>query len=66
MEESIFKSLTGKLAGGLSSLKKLKNVLPQSKLCDIYRALFESHTLRKRSMGSAIVNRTTNTAMFAK
>jgi len=37
-----FKSLTGKL-GGLSSLKKLKNVLPQSKLCDVYRALFESH-----------------------
>ena len=37
-----FKSLTGKLAGGLSSLEKLKNVLSQSKLCDIYRALFES------------------------
>ena len=32
----------GKLAGGLSSVK-LKNVLPQSKLCDVYRALFESH-----------------------
>ena len=28
---------------GLSSLKKLKDVLPQSKLCDVYRALFESH-----------------------
>ena len=37
-----FKSLTGKLAG-LSSLKKLKTVLPQSILCDVYRALFESH-----------------------
>ena len=37
-----FKSSTGKLAG-LSSLKKLQNVLPQSKLCDVYRALFESH-----------------------
>ena len=38
-----FKSLTGKLAGGLSSLKKLKNVHPQSILCDVYCALFESH-----------------------
>ena len=38
-----YKSLTGKLAGGLSSLKKLKDVLPQSKLCDVYHALFESH-----------------------
>ena len=28
-----YKSLTGKLAGGLSSLKRLKDVLPQSKLC---------------------------------
>ena len=37
------KSLTGKVAGGLSSLRKLKDVLPQSKLCDVYRALFESH-----------------------
>ena len=36
------KSLTGKLAG-LSSLKILKDVLPQSKLCDVYRALFECH-----------------------
>ena len=38
-----FKSLTGKLATGLSSLKKLEDVLPQSKLCDVYRALFENH-----------------------
>ena len=38
-----YKSLTGKLAGGLSSLKKLKEVLPQSKLCDVYHALFERH-----------------------
>ena len=37
-----FKSLTGKLAG-LSSLKSLKNILPHSKLCDVYRALFESY-----------------------
>ena len=38
-----YKSLTGKLAGGLSSLNKFKDVLPQSKLCDVYHALFESH-----------------------
>ena len=38
-----YKSLLGKVAGGLSSLKKLKDILPQSKLCDVYRALFESH-----------------------
>ena len=38
-----FKSLTGKLTAGLSSLKKLKAVFPQSKLCDVYRAFFESH-----------------------
>ena len=38
-----FKSLTGKLAAGLLSLTKLKDVFPQSKLCDVYRALFESH-----------------------
>ena len=40
---SQFKSLMRKLAAGLSSLKKFKDVLPQSKLCDVYRALFESH-----------------------
>ena len=38
-----YKSLIGKLAGGLSSLKKRKDVLPQSKFCDVYHALFESH-----------------------
>ena len=44
------KSLTGKLAAGLSSLKKLQNVLPQSKLYDVYRALIESH----QSHGSVV------------
>ena len=39
-----FKSLTRKLVAGLLSLKKLKDVFPQSKLCDVDRALFESHT----------------------
>ena len=41
-----FKSLKDKVTSGLSALKKLKklkNILPQSKLCEIYHALFESH-----------------------
>ena len=29
--------------GGLAALRKLKNILPQSKLLDVYRALVESH-----------------------
>ena len=35
--------LQGKVAAGLSPLKKLKNILPQSKLCSIYEELIESH-----------------------
>ena len=31
-----FKSLKGKVTSGLSALKKLKNILPQSKLCEVY------------------------------
>ena len=40
-----YKFLLGKLASGLSSLKNLKDKLPQSNLCDVYRALFESHVI---------------------
>ena len=29
--------------GGLASLKKLKNIIPQSKLCTVYYAIVESH-----------------------
>ena len=29
--------------GGLASLRKLKNILPQSQLLDVYRTLVESH-----------------------
>ncbi len=32
-----------KLIGGSASLRKLQNILPQSKLENIYKALFESH-----------------------
>ena len=38
-----FKSVTSKICGGLALLKKLKNILPQSKLCSIYYAIVESH-----------------------
>ena len=38
-----FNLLKGKVAAGLSSLKQLKNILPQSKLCSVYRALVESY-----------------------
>ena len=38
-----FKSVKSKIYGGLASLKKLKNILPQSKLCCVYYAIVESH-----------------------
>ena len=31
------------MSGGLAALKKLKNVVPQSQLCNVYYALIESH-----------------------
>ena len=38
-----YKSVKGKVVGGLAALRKLKCILPQSKLLDVYRALVESH-----------------------
>ena len=38
-----YKSVKGKVVGGLAALRKLKNILPQSKVLDVYRALVESH-----------------------
>ena len=38
-----YKKLKCKLKGGLSSLRKLQNILPRSKLDHVCRALFESH-----------------------
>ena len=38
-----FKQVKSKVSNGLAALKKLKNILPQSKLCQVYRALVESH-----------------------
>ena len=41
--EQHFKIVKGKVRGGLSSLKKLKNLVPQKQLDNVYRALIESH-----------------------
>ena len=38
-----YKSVKGKIVGGLAYLRKLKNILPQSQLLDVCRALVESH-----------------------
>ena len=38
-----FKLVKGKVAAGLSPLKKFRNILPQFKLCSGYQALVESH-----------------------
>ena len=38
-----FKSVKSKICGGFASLKKLKNILPQSKLYSVYYAIVESH-----------------------
>ena len=41
--EEQFKTVREKVHRGLTSLKKLKNILPQSQLSNAYRALVESH-----------------------
>ena len=38
-----FGNVKGKINGGLKSLKKLKNLISQSQLDHVYRALIESH-----------------------
>ena len=38
-----YKIVKGKLKGGLNSIKKLRNILPQSQLFLVYQALIESH-----------------------
>ena len=40
-----FKIVKSKIYGGLASLKKLKSILPQSKLGSVYFAIVESHLL---------------------
>ena len=38
-----YKTVKNKLKGGISSLRKLKDILPQRMLEQVYKALFESH-----------------------
>ena len=38
-----FKRTKGKVSGGLAALKKLKNIVPQSQLCNVYYTLMGSH-----------------------
>ena len=38
-----YRRVKGKMSAGLSALKRLKNILPQSQLCSVYYALVESH-----------------------
>ena len=41
--EKQYKTVKNKLKGGIISLRKLKDILPQRKLEQVYKALFESH-----------------------
>ena len=41
--EEQYKTVNNKLRGGISSLRKLKDILPQRRLEQVYKALFESH-----------------------
>ena len=41
--EDQFKAIKAKVRGGLASLKTLKNIVSQSQLSNVYRALVESH-----------------------
>ena len=45
-----YKAIKNKLKGDLSSIRKLKNILPQRKIEQVYKALFESH-LRYGNIG---------------
>ena len=41
--EKQYNTVKNKLKGGISSLRKLKDILPQRKLEQVYKAFFESH-----------------------
>ena len=57
--EKQYKTVKNKLKGGISSLRKLKDILPQRKLEQVYKALFESH-LRS---GDIVWNALSNTKL---
>ena len=41
--DELFKAVKSKVCGGLSALKKLENIIPQSQLCSVFHAIVESH-----------------------
>ena len=41
--EEQFQHTKGKMSGGLEAQKKLKNIIPQSQMCNVYYSLVESH-----------------------
>ena len=51
-----YKAIKNKLKGCLSSLRKLKIILPQRKLDQVYKALFESHLRYGNIVRSAVSN----------
>ena len=51
-----YKSVKGKVEGGLASLRKLKNILPQSQLLNVYQALVESHLRYANVVWGALSN----------
>ena len=51
-----YKTIKNKLKGDLSSLRKLKNILPQRKLDQVYKALFENHLRYGNIVWSALSN----------
>ena len=54
--EKQYKTVKNKLKGGISSLRKLKDILPQRKLEQVYKALFESHLRYGDIVWSALSN----------
>ena len=50
-----YKAIQNKLKGGLSSLRKLKNILPQRKLDQVYKALFWGYTFQHQSIPIATI-----------
>ena len=48
-----FNTVKGKICGGLASPKKLKDTIPQRKLCSVYYAIVESHLPYAMKLGEA-------------
>ena len=65
-----FKSVKSKICGGLASLKKLKNILPQSKLGTVYFAIVESTivylSLRRCNLGKSSNKKHRNSPKIAE